>query len=255
MRLRVLGAHNCQSRDTRTISLLVDGVLCLDAGSLSAGLTFEEQARVRTILLTHWHFDHLQGIPTFAINRMGMKTGAAVVCSIDPVLRELKSHLINGTIYPTFTEPSSPGGASLALRPIEPMVETVIDQYRIMAVPVAHGIPAVGYQITSAEGKSIFYTGDTSGALAHAWDAVDPALFVTEVTFPNAMRGSSKHMAPIDLEMELAALKAKRGSIPPVLLVHMTPWLEDDIRQEVAVVASKLGASIMLGSEGMELDV
>ena len=202
MRVRILGAHNFQSKDTRPVSILIDDVLCIDAGSLTTALTFQEQARVSALLLTHRHFDHIQGVPTFAINTAS--AGITGVYSIAPVLEELAAHLINGSIYPTFTEAASFGGPSLELRPLEPYTETEIAGYRVLPTPVAHGVPAVGYQVTSPEGRSLFYTGDTSGSLAQAWEHIAPDLLIAEVTYPNSWRGTAKHMAPLDLEAELS---------------------------------------------------
>ena len=42
MQLRILGAHNLESKDTRMECHLIDGVLALDAGSLARALIFEE---------------------------------------------------------------------------------------------------------------------------------------------------------------------------------------------------------------------
>ena len=43
MELRVLGAHNMESKHTRMESHLIDGVLALDAGSITRALSFDEQ--------------------------------------------------------------------------------------------------------------------------------------------------------------------------------------------------------------------
>ena len=42
MELRVLGAHNMESNHTRMESHLIDGVLALDAGSITRALSFDE---------------------------------------------------------------------------------------------------------------------------------------------------------------------------------------------------------------------
>ena len=57
MKIQILGAHNIETRETRLTSLLVDGILALDAGSLSSGLSIEDQCEVKAVLLTHRHFD------------------------------------------------------------------------------------------------------------------------------------------------------------------------------------------------------
>ena len=44
MKIKVLGAHNTESLNTRYMSLLVDDILAIDAGCLTSTLTFEEQS-------------------------------------------------------------------------------------------------------------------------------------------------------------------------------------------------------------------
>ncbi len=67
MQIRVLGAHNIETRETRHTCFLIDGVLALDAGSLVSALTPPELTRVRAVLLTHGHLDHIRDIPSLAL--------------------------------------------------------------------------------------------------------------------------------------------------------------------------------------------
>ena len=68
MKIRVLGAHNCERQNFRMISLLVDGVLAIDAGALTSGLSLEEQKRIKALLLTHQHYDHVRDVPALAMS-------------------------------------------------------------------------------------------------------------------------------------------------------------------------------------------
>ena len=47
MILQELGCHNMESLETRLSSHLVDGVLALDAGSLSRSLSFKKQSKLK----------------------------------------------------------------------------------------------------------------------------------------------------------------------------------------------------------------
>ena len=67
MEVRVLGAHQLESLDTRHTCFLIDGVLGVDAGSLASALSPTEQAQVLAVLLTHQHFDHIRDIPTLGL--------------------------------------------------------------------------------------------------------------------------------------------------------------------------------------------
>ena len=49
MMIRFLGTHNAESRSTGLVSLLIDDVLAVDAGSLVSELTFPEQKKIKAI--------------------------------------------------------------------------------------------------------------------------------------------------------------------------------------------------------------
>ena len=121
MRVRVLGAHQLETRDTRLTSFLIDGFLAVDAGSLTSGLTLEEQESVEAILVTHHHFDHCRDLLTFGLNTRGSTTD---VYACPEVLESLSANLVNGAIYPDHTR--SPAGCpSLRFNPSSPARKTV----------------------------------------------------------------------------------------------------------------------------------
>ena len=55
MELRVLGCSGGEAEGERLTSLLVDGRVAIDAGSLTQALSVEEQLRIRHLFLTHSH--------------------------------------------------------------------------------------------------------------------------------------------------------------------------------------------------------
>ena len=51
MQIKVLGAHNLESENTRFCSLLIDGVIAVDAGALTSSLSFTEQQEIEAVLI------------------------------------------------------------------------------------------------------------------------------------------------------------------------------------------------------------
>ena len=254
MRLKILGAHNCESSSARLTSLLIDGRLALDAGSLTSTLTLDEQSGLRSILLTHHHFDHVRDLCTLGMNVF--TTGPVNIYAPQGVIDVISSYLFDGVMYVDFLHHPTPEKPALKLNPLEPHKEVIIEGYTVLPLPVKHSIPAVGYRVTAPDGRTLFYTGDTSRGLAQVWEAVSPDLLVTEVTVPNKYQKAAEehgHMSPRDLQSELADFKRIRGCLPPVVVVHMSPHIEDVIRQEIAQVAAELEAEITPGHEGMEV--
>ena len=74
MKIKVLGAHNAESKYTALTCLLIDDKLVLDAGSLTSKMSFARQEKIRAILLTHGHYDHIRDVPAFAFNNACITT-------------------------------------------------------------------------------------------------------------------------------------------------------------------------------------
>ena len=254
MEIRILGAHNLETRSTRLSGILVDGLLQFDAGSLTSALTLEEQAKIQAIFITHRHFDHVRDLMTFALNTTPY--GTTVVYSLASVLQDLSDTLLSGALYPKFTERPTKGAPKLRLVALEPGRPVEVAGYRVTAVPVPHNVPATGYEVESGGGRRVFYTGDTGGPLDACWRQTDAEVLITEVTFPNgqsAYAAEHGHMAPLHLQRELRELQRQKGRSPKVVVVHMSPPLEEEIVQEVATVARELGADIQTAHEDLRL--
>ncbi|MFC1978455.1 MBL fold metallo-hydrolase, partial [Chloroflexota bacterium] len=197
MEIRFLGVHNLESVDTKLVSLLIDGVLAVDAGSITTTLSFEEQQRIKSILLTHHHFDHIRDLATFGLANLDWSTKN--IYSIQSVLDVITDSLLNGTLYPDLTKIPSPDSPSLETCVIEEYKRANVDGYGVLALPMTHGIPAVGYDIADKEGKSVFYSGDTTNGIAECFEHISPNLMVIETTLPERMRDFAievKHLCP-----------------------------------------------------------
>lgn len=68
MKVQILGAHNAETKEARLVSLLIDDILAIDAGGLTSTLSLAAQQRIRTILITHHHFDHIRDLVTLGMN-------------------------------------------------------------------------------------------------------------------------------------------------------------------------------------------
>ena len=256
MELEILGAHNCESRDAKLTSLLIDGTVVIDAGSLTSSLSLEAQQRVKAILITHRHFDHIRDLATFGMN--AYMIGPINIYALDSVLEVISTHLLNEVLYPDFRNKPFPDKPALKFCPLEPNREVIIEGYAVLPLPVSHNVPTIGYQVTAPDKKSIFYTSDTGRNPSSLWEAVSPGLLVTEVSLPDKFESfaqESGHLTPRLLKQELLDFKRVRGYLPPIVTVHMSPHIEGEIKDEVAQVAEELAATITLGYEGMKISI
>lgn len=249
MQIRFLGAHNTETQTARLPGVLIDNRLALDAGSLTSALSLEEQLKLDAILLTHGHFDHIRDIPVIAMNCFLNNTGTRVYGSA-AVRQALADYILNGEIYSRFLEKPA-----LDFRVIEPFKPFAIGEYRITAIPVNHSVPAVGFYITFHDRK-LFYSGDTGPGLESCWKLISPDILIIEVTASNRWEDfghQSQHLTPDILRRELLSFQNIRHYLPRVIIQHLNPFLEADIRVEIEQVARELKADITLAYESLEI--
>lgn len=242
MKLRILGSAGAEFPDFRPPSFLIDDSLLLDAGTIGAVLTEDEQWKIASIFITHAHLDHIRSIPALADNVI-VKNLQHLVTVYAPgeVIDAMRTHLFNGVIWPDFTSLPTKEEPVLRFDTIHPgrpvkVVDAVTQRrYTLTAVPVDHTVPAVGYCVES-EGVRLVYTGDT-GPTEEIWRFADGAdALIVEVSFPNSQESLAlltKHLCCSLLERELA----KIPRLPErILITHPKPQFYDQIAQEVAAL-------------------
>ena len=256
MKVRFLGAHNTESRQTKMAALVIDGLLAIDAGGLTSGLSFRAQEKLKALLITHQHYDHIRDLPALAMN-LSLRESSISVYSTRPVHEALKKYLFDGRLYPNFFEPRD-DKTVLSFKLLEPHRSSVIEGYTVLPVPVIHPVPTVGYEVMARRGQTLFYTGDTGPGLYETWRHVSPHLLIIEVTVSNRFDDFAKessHLSPNLLKEELSTFKELKGYLPRVVTVHMNPDLEREIGPQVEAVASELGADITMAHEGLEIEL
>jgi ribonuclease BN (tRNA processing enzyme) len=233
--------------------ILIDNKLVLDAGGLTSSLSLKAQTKLRTVCLTHAHYDHVRDIPALGMN-LYLNRGNINICATVEVYTSLTQYLLNDDLYPNWFKRSVFNFIKL-----EPYQSQKVEDYTVYTVPVKHPVPSVGYQITGSDGVKIFYTGDTGTGLTDCWRHVSPQLLIIEVTASNRYEESigngAKHLTPRLLHEELKSFRNLKGYLPQVLIIHMNPPLEDEIGDEIAAVAESLNCSITPAYEGMKLNL
>ena len=254
MRVRVLGAHQLETRDTRLTSFLIDGVLAVDAGSLTSGLTLGEQESLEGILITHHHFDHCRDLLTFGLNTRGQTTD---VYACPEVLDSLSKNLVNGAIYPDHT--CSPTDCpSLRFNALLPGKENEVGAYSVLPVRMPHGPPTYGFQVTDPDGRRFFYSGDTGPGFSEGWGVVSPHLAFIETSYSDRMETDARargHLTPSLLAADLDRIKREEKELPSVWAVHLNPRYEEEIKEDLAAASRELGIEIRAAYQGLELEV
>jgi len=254
--IQILGAHLAEVKGARLTSLLIDGALVVDAGGLTSALSLAEQKKIETVLLTHHHFDHTRDLVTLAANAGYYWRKQLTVYGLRYTLDIITGCLLGGKMYTNFFEYPDKEKPTVILEAIEPYSRKTIAGYDVLAVPAKHSAPAVGYQITSSDGKSLFYTGDTTVGISECWQHISPQLLITEVAGPNKYAdwlNKAGHLCAKFLKEELIQFRQLKGYLPRVIIIHIGNPYEQEIKEEVAQVAQELKADITLGYEDMKV--
>ena len=252
MKLRVLGSAGAELPDFRPPAFLIDESLLLDAGTIGAVLTEEEQWRLQHIFITHSHLDHIRSIPALADNIIIKNLRHSVsVYSIPEVMDALRQHLFNNIIWPDFTVIPDADRPVLSFVTIDSGIEYAVNGYSIRALPVNHTVPAVGYRVCSGA-TTLLYTGDT-GPTEEIWQyASGIDALIVEVSFPNAM----EPLAQITKHLTSTLLSAELKKIPVlpkrILITHPKPQYYDIIRSEIEALGLK---QIELLHDGAEFEL
>ncbi len=265
MKIRVLGCHGSDQlvkRDgkvhqCRTCGFLINGTVMIDAGTIGAALQLEEQKQIRHVLLSHLHFDHVQGLPTLADNLVDDALGVVepvVLTSTAPVLDGLRAHLFNNEVYPDFLSLPDPKHPAFVCRPLEVGKESEVASLHVRAIRVNHLVPTVGFLIR--EGAStVLYSGDTYET-EEIWKvaAKEPTLKAAfiETSFPNKMvelAKISKHLTPALFAQEFK--KLGRPDLP-VYIYHVKPRFRQEIIRELEQLKVR---NLTVLDEGQEIHV
>lgn len=237
MKFRVLGCSGGQVPGHNLSSFLINDSLLVDAGSATTVLSLKGQQKIRNILVTHVHLDHVMGIATIADNLYGNCQATINVWGINDVISGLKSSFFNDTMWPDFTQitgdsQSWPVLSFHSLPEEEPMP---IGDSTVTAVRVNHIVPSVAFFIENRK-KSLLHVGDT-GPTEKVWDIArrkrNLCAVVLEASFPNRLQDiadMSRHLTPRTMAQEVD--KLKRPAVP-ILVTHMKPQFREEIVQEL----------------------
>jgi len=244
--IRILGCHgseltvkdrNGRSHECRTCGFLINETCMMDAGSVSASLFEAEQGKIRNVLLSHAHFDHIKGLPLLADNMVGRTPdGPIKLWGLPEVVDDLRRHIFNDVVYPDFTRLPTVAEAPLVYQPFVDEKPVKVDGLEVTSVRVNHIVPATGFIVRDGE-TVLLYSGDTSET-RRIWEvaAKEPRLKAAfiETSFPNDMRQLaivSGHLTPEMLALEF--IKLGRPDLP-VYIYHLKPSYRDLIATELA---------------------
>ena len=221
--------------EQRLTCYLIDDCVAVDAGSIAIALSTEQRGKVRDVIVTHPHMDHIASLPIFIDDLYPTLEEPVRVYATVEVIALLERDVFNWNVYPRFSELKNDFGPVMEYVPIPEGKEFRLAHLTVTALPVNHIVPTVGLIVS--DGKSTVAFSSDTAETEEFWEAVNKipridALLI-EASFPNSMAQLaevSRHLTPASLNLELNKLHHNGLDI---LAVHLKPAYRNLIVEEL----------------------
>jgi cAMP phosphodiesterase len=226
VKLKILGCSGSEAIGHNPPGFLVNDVMMLDAGTITAALSNAAQLRITDILISHTHLDHIKSLLFLADNIADRFTKPVNIRAIPGVIAAIREHLMNDLIWPDFTRIPTAENPVLIYVPL-PVGKTVsIAGLKVKAVPMNHPVPAVGFLISDGRSSFIYSadTGPNEGLWKEAAKVKNLSSIIVDTSFPNSLEDIadlSGHFTPGQLHQDLT--KARVGYDVPIYIYHIKP--------------------------------
>ena len=229
-------ANGQATLEQRLTCFLIDDCVAVDAGSIAIALSNEQRSKVRDIIVTHPHMDHIASLPIFIDDLYPTLKEPMRVHATPEVIRLLERDVFNWNVYPRFSDLKNDYGPVMEYVPIPESGPFRVAHLTVTAVPVNHIVPTVGLIVSDGE-KSIAFSSDTAETeefwkLLNETQHVDALLI--EASFPDRLAKLaevSRHFTPASLGEELKKLQQHNGL--DIMAVHIKPAYRDEIIEQL----------------------
>ena len=192
-----------------------------------------EKARIRDIVISHAHMDHIAGLPLYVDDLFASLDEPIRIHAAKEVVDILERDVFNWDVYPRFSELANENGPVMEYSTFSSGSPFTVKGLTLEAIEVNHKVPSCGFLVT--EGNStIGLSGDTAEMDAF-WDAVNSVdnlrAVLLECAFPDELAelaDLSHHLTPSRVAKELS----KFTKDCPVYIVNMKPMYRDMIVEQ-----------------------
>ncbi|MCY4324696.1 MAG: 3',5'-cyclic-nucleotide phosphodiesterase [Betaproteobacteria bacterium] len=202
MKVEVLGCSGGLCKGHDTTCLRINDSILLDAGTGAGNLAIPEAVKIRDILISHSHLDHVSSICFLSDQDIETRSQPTRIYCLPETSNALTSDLVNGQLWPEIEKVVINGVNMVEFVPVKPFERIVIGDCEFTPLPVEHAVPTVGYCLHGEEADMVFIS-DMISAPQEVYDWIlsrkRVKYFITEAAFPNRLvkiAHISKHMTP-----------------------------------------------------------
>lgn len=218
---------------------VIDDSVAFDAGSLAMASSPLQKTRIRDIVISHAHLDHIAGLPLFIDDLFATLTEPIRIHAAAEVIEILERDIFNWSVYPRFSDLSNQYGPVVEYHELEPDSRFEVAHLSVLPVGVNHKVPSSGFVVSDGT-ATVALTGDTA-ATDQFWETVNNennvCAVLIECAFPNELAdlaAISHHLTPAGLQKELSKLRREDCA---VYVVNLKPAYRDDTMRQIGELA------------------
>ncbi len=281
--VRYGGQTSCvEVRTASGNSVIIDAGTGLRALGQKLARDSGERRRRHHILLSHVHWDHIQGLPFF--EPMYISGNTVEVYALLTAADELQQVIGGITRHEFFPVPLEAVPAEINFHEVDPGLPMLVEDAQVLPFALNHPFGSVGYRV-DADGTSVAYVADTApftdvlhkqhflpgletltdedrrvlgdmrAALSRALKGCDTVIYDTHFLPEEYARVPHYGHSTPDQALEIVA----DNDVRRLILYHHAPSHNDDQMDEIAARYKEKGAAVgvdvLTACEGMVLSV
>jgi ribonuclease BN (tRNA processing enzyme) len=213
---------------------LINDTLAIDAGAIAIGLSREEQLRIRSIIITHTHLDHIFSLPLYLTDLFEEIHESVRLYATQSDFDALRQYIFNHRLWIPLELMKNTDVELISHHPIRSGESFFAEGLKVTPVEVTHTILTHGL-IVEDDRSALLFTSDT-GPTERIWQVAREceklrAIFI-DLSFPNhltELARASQHHSPATLLEEVSKMRPDA----PIFAVHVKAAYRDQIIEEI----------------------
>lgn len=216
---------------------VINDTLAIDAGAIAIGLSLEEQLRLRSIIITHSHLDHIISLPLYLTDLFDELREPVNLYATQSDLDALRHYIFNPRVWITFETLKNGHTELVAFHPIKTGESFLAEGLKITPTPVTHTVLTHGLLVED-EQTALLFTSDT-GVTEQLWRIANEckklqAVFI-DLSFPKELTELARVSGHHSTETLLEELPKIRSGVQ-VYGIHLKSAYRDRVAAEIAAL-------------------
>jgi ribonuclease BN (tRNA processing enzyme) len=239
MEIEVLGCYGNVIGNYRATSFLVNDHFLIDAGTVTEVLDHERLKKIKQIVITHTHIDHLKGLfPLVDELAMMGQHHTIELTSAARIIEIISENLFNNLIWPDFTVIPSEREAVINLRAIDVEKVSSVGGFSVRPVLMSHTVYTVGFVVKDGD-EGFMFTADT-GPTERFWEVAREEkgikFIIADVSFPSRLESLARVSGHMTLSMLTEHIdRFGLSDDMTVYITHIKPIFLKEILDELAM--------------------